>query len=757
MSIPKNNVNLCFVGGVSTGKSTGLNGVFCQKLTDCKIKRTTMVPTVYVEHETGSIGFSSEEIFQEISNKNKILIEKTENSVETTDSDYKELVFHVGKLDMKILDGAYVNIYDIPGLNDARTKNIYYSYLEKQFHLFNVILFYVDINSGLNTSDEMDILKFIASRTASHRKNNRKVYTLVIVNKADDMQLNSDDELVLIGEMEEMFNQVVSTVNNEFKQHDIEQQLLGIIPFCALDAYLYRMVKKYGENFKLTPQQIQKIGVNEMGKKFSTYKPDIQEQKVYEILKDQDFIDSMIQLSGFSSLENILKKCMLTDGLGRQLQIDNLIQELSTIPELNENMMCLMWSKRNKTSIEILDKQHEIYTKIREIDEPKYFELLQKQIEHVKKLSLAIIETQSLLNIVEKYDHFVSTYIAPYFSEVYDITSYPDYFIKTILKRLNNECFTIHLLPVGNIDNAELEEEKDDGIQMEVRNDSIRSHRVDRADAVFERPQVFSSNTKIYKSYSRGLHIRGAGFPELPSKPQLRFSPSLVEGTDYNIEVIDRTELEVTLLDGRSWRSDSGPLLVTAINTRGDESGWVTLPGEGIHVAEIAEDRGTPIKFIKRRGVTTPPAEPKKSMSLVRGFHIIKLVGLWNTETITQTIQTIIKNPYGFKSIQVDNQESLIELLREIESLETPLFKQFIRFLLLCRYSYDSMSTDVYHKRIMLYKSYREVPICHYLLSKQLNYPSTASIDTYLDISVKPDETEYVLDMFYLEREYLHT
>jgi hypothetical protein len=303
-----------------------------------------------------------------------------------------------------------------------------------------------------------------------------------------------------------------------------------------------------------------------------------------------------------------------------------------------------MWSKRNKTSIEILDKQHEIYTKIREIDEPKYFELLQKQIEHVKKLSLAIIETQSLLNIVEKYDHFVSTYIAPYFSEVYDITSYPDYFIKTILKRLNNECFTIHLLPVGNIDNAELEEEKDDGIQMEVSNDGIRWHHL-------------------------GTHRKG--------------------------------------------------------------------------------------KFIKRV-VTTPPAEPKKSMSLVRGFHIIKLVGLWNTETITQTIQTIIKNPYGFKSIQVDNQESLIELLREIESLETPLFKQFIRFLLLCRYSYDSMSTDVYHKRIMLYKSYREVPICHYLLSKQLNYPSTASIDTYLDISVKPDETEYVLDMFYLEREYLH-
>lgn len=56
------------------------------------------------------------------------------------------------------------------------------------------------------------------------------------------------------------------------------------------------------------------------------------------------------------------------------------------------------------------------------------------------------------------------------------------------------------------------------------------------------------------------------------------------------VQVLSRTELEVTLLDGRAWSTGPGALLVTAINTRGDDAGWVTLPGQGVHVAEIDED-----------------------------------------------------------------------------------------------------------------------------------------------------------------------
>ena len=261
--IPTDNINLCFVGGVSTGKSTVLNGVFCEELTQCKIKRTTMVPTVYIENQFNS-NTPTEEIFRKISEKNKAIIEKTESGQKLDKDVYEELVFNVGKLDINILEDSYVNVYDIPGLNDARTKDIYYDYLETNFHKFNLVVFLVDIHSGLNTSDEMDMLKFIINNTRDQfEKNKRNIYTLVIVNKADDMQLNEDTSfLEITGELREMYEQVENTITKEFAVKGLKENLIGIIPLCAIDAYLYRMVKKHGRNFKLSPEQILKIGVN---------------------------------------------------------------------------------------------------------------------------------------------------------------------------------------------------------------------------------------------------------------------------------------------------------------------------------------------------------------------------------------------------------------------------------------------------------------------------------------------------------------
>ena len=110
---------------------------------------------------------------------------------------------------------------------------------------------------------------------------------------------------------------------------------------------------------------------------------------------------------------------------------------------------------------------------------------------------------------------------------------------------------------------------------------------------VFEKPTVFSGNTKLYRTHSHELHIRGQGFTKSLAKTQIRFNPPLLENDDYTIRVIDRTDLEVTLLDGHSWRADNGPLTITAVNTRGEEDGWVSVGGtDGVHVAEVIEDLG---------------------------------------------------------------------------------------------------------------------------------------------------------------------
>lgn len=111
---------------------------------------------------------------------------------------------------------------------------------------------------------------------------------------------------------------------------------------------------------------------------------------------------------------------------------------------------------------------------------------------------------------------------------------------------------------------------------------------------VFERPKVYSgANVKLYRTHSHELHIRGAGFTSKFFKPQIKFSPDLKRDVDYVINVIDRTDMEITLLDGQAWRSSPGALKVVAVNTRGDADGWVycdSADGDGVQVAEVVAD-----------------------------------------------------------------------------------------------------------------------------------------------------------------------
>eukprot|EP01040_Poterioochromonas_malhamensis_P015713 gene15713-17642_t len=114
---------------------------------------------------------------------------------------------------------------------------------------------------------------------------------------------------------------------------------------------------------------------------------------------------------------------------------------------------------------------------------------------------------------------------------------------------------------------------------------------------VFERPKVFPNHKSIHRTHSRELHIKGTGFPETTSAfiPMLKFSPPLIEGVDYALRVVNRTDLKVTLLNGKAWApplKGQTSLFVVEINTRGDDAGWVNFDGEGVHVALVVRDVG---------------------------------------------------------------------------------------------------------------------------------------------------------------------
>jgi GTP-binding protein EngB required for normal cell division len=418
-SIPIDNINICFVGGVSTGKSTVLNSIFCEKLTQCKIKRTTMVPTIYVENAKGQTEPS--EIYRIIEEKNKEIIEATELGQKLETNAYSELAFNVGKLDINILGdtGAFVNVYDVPGLNDARTQDIYYNYLETNFHKFNLIVFLVDIHSGLNTADEMRMLKFIVTNTKHHIKcsHSRNIHTLVIVNKADDMQ-DHDSKMEITGELSEMFAQTENTVRHEFG--DLEHNLIGVIPLCAIDAYLYRMIKKHGTAFELSPEHVLKIGVNENGKKFSTKKPEVQRAEVAEILKNTDFIDTMIKLSGFKGFTDAMHQFLNANDKGRQIRMDNLQYEMDKLDPISDMKIDKLQTLVAKYII--------LFDKMEAIDPTSAKKRIQYFVTDLTRMLNFRIECWSDGEdaLVQFYDNYILQIFVPRFAEYYDTTKYSE-------------------------------------------------------------------------------------------------------------------------------------------------------------------------------------------------------------------------------------------------------------------------------------------------------------------------------------------
>ena len=133
--------------------------------------------------------------------------------------------------------------------------------------------------------------------------------------------------------------------------------------------------------------------------------------------------------------------------------------------------------------------------------------------------------------------------------------------------------------------------------------------------AVFEKPAVHSSNEKLYRTHTHELHIEGAGFTKgLMSKTKFRFNPPLVDGTDYVTRQIDRQDMEITLLDGRAWRESAGPLLITHVNTMGEDQGWVAMPGDGVHVADVVDD----VDASKTGGVEIYPQGQKVYQSVLQ-------------------------------------------------------------------------------------------------------------------------------------------
>jgi Predicted GTPase len=181
-------INILVLGPVSAGKSTFINALFTEQYTDMKLQRTTATPQVY--HEVGDIIKYKTNLSKIRENNRKInetIMEKSEKGL--TMDDIKEVEYYVPKIyDMpKLEKDVVLSIYDTPGINDAKTVQIYKEYVKNIIYKIDVATLIIDIHSSFNTKEEIDILE-LTILGIKENKDKYKIDTelMILLNKCDE-------------------------------------------------------------------------------------------------------------------------------------------------------------------------------------------------------------------------------------------------------------------------------------------------------------------------------------------------------------------------------------------------------------------------------------------------------------------------------------------------------------------------------------------------------------------------------------------
>lgn len=353
--INRKQINIAIIGAVSVGKSTLLNSLFVSQYSDMKIKRTTMTPQVYYEVPEKYEEFTKNGFVNQIKEKNREinqqLTQKSENNQPVTYQDIQECQYIVPKVHklVELINDIYLTVYDIPGLNDHKTKDIFYQYINQNFYKFDVVIFMIDINSSLNTSDEEEILSTIITNIKNNKDTHQVDTKLIILaNKCDDMNLNkTNNQLSLDDEHNELLEQIKNFTKT--KATELHPELTySIFSISCEDSYIYRMYDR-DPNVEMDQKYVNKFGFNEFGKsRWNKMSDDDKKHKIKKIMKDVNYPDVM-KLSGFEYFREELKKILephnqylyLKNHLVYQMNQINQNGQLNINPDLNKFKSCL--------------------------------------------------------------------------------------------------------------------------------------------------------------------------------------------------------------------------------------------------------------------------------------------------------------------------------------------------------------------------------------------------------------------------------
>lgn len=312
-------IHVAIMGCVSAGKSTSLNMLMTNMFSDCHRKRTTTNPQIY--RETTSIS-EKQKPFKDLSyirtsntKVNTEMKEQAKTGVSMRIEDITPLEYDVPKIkgfnnlisDDKGND-VTLTIHDLPGLNDALSKNTYFEYIRQNFKNYDVIIFVVDINSAMNSSDEVDILHLIISGIKSKKESGFDTKLIVLINKCDELKNSDNGKMIPVDEeLFEMYTQCKDI---------IDSKVSGLIPHYVCisceNAFVYRMVEA-GKFDDLDTKYINKIGQLEFpSRQWNKWDDKTKKEKIKNNF-DNSVIEDGLKSSGFTDFSSVFNSIFSPD------------------------------------------------------------------------------------------------------------------------------------------------------------------------------------------------------------------------------------------------------------------------------------------------------------------------------------------------------------------------------------------------------------------------------------------------------------
>ena len=423
MSQYQENIHIAILGPVSAGKSTFLNALLSNTYSDMMRKKTTMLPQIY-QTTLNEKEIDSAETIKEKNRKSNEDILKLRESNQYNQSHFKELIYKVKSIDnfIELPDKKCTySLCDMPGLNCSGGGDVmYYNYLEQNSHKIDIYILVFDINSALNTTDEVKILQEVNK----YIQKNKHGYVHILVNKCDYVEFDDKNEFKFTDdELNDLYKRVQEIVDKNITNLPNNQKV-SISPICSSDLYIYRAASNNIES--LDENQLDDIIKKECGKREFTklQKTGIDNKRKYirGSLKDKKInFNECMRDSGYNlfikSIQKILNNYQQIILYHIEQDVDKILVNIKS-SQINFDLVSDNLGKINsrlKNLIQISDNK----CKVEEITSPQFKAILVEITQLMNNYLITGINTFSA-NTIENADSFIDK-ITKFFGKVSNI------------------------------------------------------------------------------------------------------------------------------------------------------------------------------------------------------------------------------------------------------------------------------------------------------------------------------------------------